>query len=81
MNIDHSFMEWNLKDPLWIIYVQPQWVFEVPIHEAVIKRMEDSADEHCLSIRPREQILVFLNLRKEDGTHLHDEVDKLRMLG
>ena len=46
----------------------------------MIKGMKDSADEHCLAICAREKLLVFLKLRKEDGTYLHDKVDKLRIL-
>jgi len=64
----------------WIIYVQPQRIFQIPFHETMIKGMKDSADEHCLAIHTWEQILVFLKLRKEDGSYWHDEVDKFRIL-
>jgi len=64
----------------WIVNVQPQGILQIPIHESMIKGMKDSTDEHCLAICTREKLLVFLKLREEDGTYLHDEVDKLRIL-
>ena len=64
----------------WIVNVQPQRIFQIPVHEGVIKGMQNSSYKHCLAIRAGEDFLVLLKLCKEDGSYLNDEVDKLRVL-
>ena len=64
----------------WIVYVQPQRIFQVPVHEGVIKRMQDSSYKHCLAICAGKDVLVLLKLCKEDGSYFNDEVNKFRVL-
>mmetsp|Transcript_31655 Transcript_31655/g.76606 ORF Transcript_31655/g.76606 Transcript_31655/m.76606 type:complete len:250 (-) Transcript_31655:536-1285(-) len=43
--------------------------------------MQYSTNEHCLSIRSREQFLVLFKLCKKDCTDFDNEANKLRVLG
>jgi len=65
---------------LGILDVQPERIRKIPFHEGVVEGVEDGADEQCLSVDSRKEILVRCEFGHEDGTDLDDKLDKSRVI-
>ena len=64
-----AYLRHNAKP--WVIYITPERVFQVPIRESMIERVEDRACEHSLAVYSWKQIFVLVKLVEECASKFH----------